>query len=156
MKHITVSNRIYFFSSLIVSIFLWGAAIGKIIAPHPFWPDLDLTVAAFEIIFTLLLLAFYHRLEMWAMTALLFAAWSGYSLFWTSWGLTCSCFGQMVHLPPGFSLVVDIIFSSAAFFLSYLLGIQRVKLFLCSTLAMAVFGFVIAHLLYFNVLFLEN
>jgi hypothetical protein len=117
---------IAFFIALLLALALVFAAIGKIFYPDelllPFWKALDFYVGCFEILFAIALVYFHRKPQMWGLTGLVLASWTGFSLFWYCVKLPCGCMGKLVELPNGITLAFDLIFLGMSLFLMSRLG----------------------------------
>jgi len=110
-KYFVISSAVFY------SIFLFLAALAKIIYPNESLAAIDRSVGYFEIIWAAVILVFHGKEKVWAGTALVFAAWAGYSSFWLVRGLPCSCIGRVIELPPGGAVVLDaVLFTIATIF----------------------------------------
>jgi hypothetical protein len=67
----------------------------------------DRSIAGFEVLVLVVLLATHRRWWGWAMTALLFGALGGYGLFKSWHGESCGCFAKMFDPPPYSMAAVD-------------------------------------------------
>lgn len=109
-------------SVLFLSSIILVAAFGKLFSPSDDFPALDIFVSFFEMVLIGSLILFRNRLEIWFIASLVFASWGGYSLFWYLAELPCSCMGESIYVPHGFSLVMDALFFSLSLCVAYLLG----------------------------------
>ncbi len=127
------------------------AAIIKIIYPSPLLHEFFFIVSIFEIALAIAIAVFWERWKMWALLALVFATWGGYSLYAAIFGLPCLCLGVAVTLPHGTSLLVNIILVVLSWVVLKDLRITRqksLKLALLSCICVIV-GFAGASLLYY-------
>ncbi|MBS0621242.1 MAG: hypothetical protein JSS61_07305 [Verrucomicrobia bacterium] len=127
-------------SALIVAGVVLVAAYGKLFYPSVAFKVLDRVVSVLEILFATLLLIFHRRLIAWITASLLFALWSGYSLYWYLLELPCKCMGDLFNIPTGFMVALDGIFLGAGLFFSYALGLKK-KLLCLSILGAAILAF---------------
>lgn len=107
------------------------AAYGKMFFPSEELAYLDYSVSIFEVIFLSFLWMYWNRKEMWLATSMVFASWGGYSLFWFLAELPCTCMGEAVSIPKGFTLVLDALFFLISMSLAYFLGLQKRKFLFC-------------------------
>lgn len=91
----------------LIFFILCVASIVKIVYPSPVLKDFYFIIGVFELLLGAGVLIFSHRWETWALLALIFTAWGGYSLYSTIFGLPCSCLGAVVTLPRGVSFSVN-------------------------------------------------
>ncbi|HEX2580287.1 MAG TPA: hypothetical protein VHK67_07795 [Rhabdochlamydiaceae bacterium] len=128
-----------------------AAAIIKMIYPSPLLHGFFFFISLFEIALAMGVAIFWNRWKVWALLALVFAAWAGYSLYAAVFGLPCLCLGVAVTLPHGTSLVVNILLATLSWVVLKDFGISRkrgIKLALLSALLIVV-GFASASLLYY-------
>lgn len=93
--------------AVVIVTILLVAAIIKIIYPSPLLQDFFFVISIFEIALAMALAVFWNRWKIWALLALVFATWGGYSLYAAIFGLPCFCLGIAVTLPQGASLFVN-------------------------------------------------
>jgi hypothetical protein len=108
-------------------------------------------ISIFEIALAMGVAIFWNRWKMWALLALVFATWGGYSLYAAVFGLPCLCLGVAVTLPHGTSLIANMLLAALSWVVLKDFGISRkraLKLALFSVLLVA-FGFGCASFLYY-------
>jgi len=111
--------------SFFVSLMLIIAAIAKISSPVTTFPDIDYAAGIFEIFLAFALITFFSHWEMWALTAIIFASWGGFSFFWLLWGVPCSCLGSWILLHPGISFTSDVLLVALSALMIRRLGARR-------------------------------
>ena len=151
MKHGEVKRLFRVALAVIVIAILVLAAVVKIVYPSPLLHDFFFIISIFEVALALALAVFWNRWEMWALLALVFATWGGYSLYAAIFGLPCLCLGVAVKLPQGTSLMLNLLIILLAWVVLKDLGISHkkaVKLVLLSCL-LVVLGFVSSSFLYY-------
>jgi hypothetical protein len=136
--------------SFILSLILIVAAIGKLSSPVAAFPDVDYAAAVFEVGLALGLIAFSARWEMWALAGIVFASWAGFSLFWMTTGLSCTCLGSWMIVHPGITFASDLAFIGLSGVMVRRLGasfpqLAHVGLF---CLPISMIGFIIGYSLY--------
>lgn len=127
------------------------AAVIKILYPSPLLNGFFFFISVFEIALAIAVAIFWNRWKMWALLALVFATWGGYSLYAAVFGLPCLCLGVAVTLPHGTSLIANLLLASLSWVVLKDFGISHkrtMKLALLSAF-LAVFGFAAAALLYY-------
>lgn len=137
--------------AVVIITLLILAAIIKIIYPSPLLHGFFFFISIFEIALAMGVAIFWNRWKMWALLALVFATWGGYSLYAAVFGLPCLCLGVAVTLPHGTSLIVNILLAALSWVVLKDFEIPRkraIKLALFSALLIA-FGFGSASLLYY-------
>jgi hypothetical protein len=135
---------------VIISILIIAAVI-KIIYPSPLLDGFFFIISVFEIALAIAVAIFWNRWKIWALLALVFATWGGYSLYAAVFGLPCLCLGVAVTLPHGTSLIANLLLASLSWVVLKDFGISRkraMKLALLSCFLVA-FGFAAASLLYY-------
>lgn len=90
-----------------VGFLLFFTAVIKIAYPSEALFDFYIALGIFELGLAVALIAFAKKWQAWAFLAVVFAAWTGYSLYSTIFGLPCPCFGSAITLPRGSSLAID-------------------------------------------------
>ena len=95
--------------AVIMITILLIAAIIKLIYPSPLLQDFFLLVSIFEIGLAIAIAVFWNHWKMWALLALVFATWGGYSLYAAVFGLPCLCLGVAVDLPQGTSFLFNLL-----------------------------------------------
>lgn len=140
----------HFVLSFILSLILIFAAIGKLTSPVAAFPDVDYAAAVFEVGLAAALIIFSARWEMWALAGIVFASWGGFSLFWITTGLSCTCLGSWMILHPGITFAADLGFIGLSGWMIYRLGASSRQLvhigLFCLPISMI--GFVIGYSLY--------
>jgi len=137
--------------AVVIITLLIAAAVIKIIYPSPLLHGFFFLISLFEIALAMGVALFWNRWKMWALLALVFATWGGYSLYAAVFGLPCLCLGVAVTLPHGTSLIVNILLATLSWVVLKDFKISRkkgIKLALLSALLIA-FGFGSASLLYY-------
>lgn len=142
-------------SAFILTIILYFAAIAKIVYPSDIIAKFAFPVAIFEIVLASALLIFFYMKEIWVITALVFASWEGYSLFWLIRGLPCECMGKLITIPPGISIAANIVIFAVSLYLASALGVKKkqIKSLLFYSIFAVLFGVIIAYSVfsvYFN------
>jgi hypothetical protein len=151
MKH--NKSKLFFRVVLAVVIvtLLMAAAVIKIIYPSPLLNEFFFMVSIFEIALAIGVAIFWNRWKMWAVLALVFATWGGYSLYAAMFGLPCLCLGVAVTLPHGTSLIANLLLAALSWVVLKDFAISRkraIRLALLSCLLIA-FGFASASFLYY-------
>jgi hypothetical protein len=137
--------------AVVIVTLLIAAAVIKIIYPSPLLNGFFFLISIFEIALALGVAIFWDRWKMWALLALVFATWGGYSLYAAVFGLPCLCLGVAVTLPHGTSLIANTLLAALSWVVLKDFRISRkrvVKLALFSVLLVA-FGFFSASFLYY-------
>ncbi len=137
--------------AVIIVTILIVCAIIKIIYPSPLLNGFFFFISIVEIALAMSVAIFWDRWKIWAILALVFATWGGYSLYAAIFGLPCLCLGVAVTLPNGTSLIANILFAALSWVVLKDFGLQRktaIKLGLLSLLLVA-FGFGSASFLYY-------
>ncbi len=137
--------------AVVIVILLITAAVIKIIYPSPLLNGFFFIISIFEIALAMGVAIFWNRWEMWAILALVFATWGGYSLYAAVFGLPCMCLGVAVPLPNGTSLIANTLLAALSWVVLQDFRISRkraIKLALLSLLLIA-FGFTFASFLYY-------
>jgi hypothetical protein len=137
--------------AVVIIMLLIAAAVIKIIYPSPLLNGFFFIISIFEIALAMGLALFWNRWKMWAILALVFATWGGYSLYAAVFGLPCLCLGVAVALPHGTSLIANTLLAALSWVVLKDFAISRkraVNLALLSLLLVA-FGFGCASLLYY-------
>jgi hypothetical protein len=137
--------------AVVIITLLISAAVIKIIYPSPLLNGFFFIISIFEIALAMGVAVFWNRWKMWAILALVFATWGGYSLYAAVFGLPCLCLGVAVTLPNGTSLIANTLLAALSWVVLKDFAISRkraIKLALLSVLLIA-FGFVSASFLYY-------
>ena len=137
--------------AVVIITLLMTAAVIKIIYPSPLLNGFFFIISIFEISLAMGAAIFWNRWKMWAILALVFATWGGYSLYAAVFGLPCMCLGVAVTLPNGTSLIANTLLAALCWAVLKDFGISRkraIKLALLSVLLIAV-GFCFASFLYY-------
>lgn len=151
MKQFSIKNtKTPLILSFIISAILIVAAIAKMRAPTAAFPDVSYATSIFEIFFSLILILFFSHWEMWALAAIIFASWAGFSCFWMVFGIPCSCFGSWALLPPGILFTSDMGFVVLSALMASHLGAFKwqISKVLWFCMPMTMLGFVFAQFLY--------
>jgi hypothetical protein len=141
-------------SAVIIITLLITAAVIKIIYSSPLLSGFYFMISVFEVALALGVGIFSTRWQMWALLALVFATWGGYSLYAAVFGLPCMCLGVAVTLPHGTSLIANILLAALSWVVLKNFGISRqtvTKLALLSVLLVGL-GFACASFLYYIML----
>jgi hypothetical protein len=136
--------------AVVIVIILIVAAEIKIIYPSKLLHDFFFFISIIEIALALAVASFWNRWKTWALVALVFATWGGYSLYPAIFGLPCYCLGVAVDLPKGTSLAVNLLMVILSWVVLRDFGISRqrtIRLILLS-FVLAVIGFACAAFLY--------
>ncbi len=131
IKLISLSEKVQvfsLFSALLLSSVILIAGLGKIFSPNDDRSILDMGVGFFEIGLIISLILCRNQIQIWLIASVVFALWGSYSLFWYLTELPCSCMGESIYVPHGFSLVIDILFFSLSFCTAYWLGAPKKNL----------------------------
>ena len=137
--------------AVVIITLLIAAAVIKIIYPSPLLNGFFFIISIFELVLAMGVAIFWNRWKMWAILALVFATWGGYSLYAAVFGLPCLCLGVAITLPYGTSLIANILLAALSWVVLKDFGISRkrtIKLALFSLLLIA-FGFGCASFLYY-------
>jgi hypothetical protein len=137
--------------AVVIITLLITAAVIKIIYPSQLLNGFFFLISIFEIALAMGVAIFWNRWKMWAILALVFATWGGYSLYAAIFGLPCLCLGVAVTLPNGTSLIANTLLAALSWVVLKDFGISRkraIKLALFSLLLIA-FGFGSASFLYY-------
>ena len=116
--------------AIIIAIVLALTALGKIFYPLDSLKILDRIVAVFEIFLLFLIFFLRNKWGVWLAAAIIFSAWMGFSLFWESLKLPCSCMGSMIRVPTFFSILLDLLFFFSSLMIAYLLNANRQWIYL--------------------------
>ena len=102
------NNRVFrIILSISVGLILFIAAVAKIINPGESLIYFYTLLGIAELVLAIGLVMFASRWQSWAVLSVVFAAWSGYSLYAAIFGLPCSCLGAGLELPSGALIPVD-------------------------------------------------
>jgi hypothetical protein len=124
------AERMALILALAIGGILLTAAIGKFFFPTEYLKAFDQWVSAFEVLLLLGILFLRKQTKMWLSAALVFASWGGYAFFWCLVELPCSCMGEMLKVPTGLTIALDLVFFSSCLVVASLLGAMRQVLFL--------------------------
>lgn len=134
---------------ILISILALCAVI-KILYPPLALRELYLGVGLFEFLLAAGLLFFWNRWEIWALMALVFATWAGYSLYSTIFGLPCSCLGSALAIPRGLTLMINALIIGGAWFV--LIGFKpfqkKIRLIIILSCILLIIGFTSAYIIY--------
>jgi len=119
-----VVERITLLLALIIGLILAIAAWGKFFHPAESVQTLDQWISGFEVLFLLAIIFFRKQGTLWTVSAVVFASWFGYALYWYFLQLPCSCMGEMLDIPTVFSISLDLLFFISSLIAAYLLKIQ--------------------------------
>ncbi|MGL5264238.1 MAG: hypothetical protein ACRDAI_06685 [Candidatus Rhabdochlamydia sp.] len=122
-------NIIVLSAAILISCFLLLAIYGKMFHPSEKLKKLDYWVSFFEIFFIAALFLWRLNWRMWVVTAVIFASFAGYSIFWYMIKLPCSCMGNLIPHVSSISFFLDIIFFILSLSMAYLLHAKRFVLF---------------------------
>jgi len=109
IKHKRVQSVFRLVLAVIMITILLIAAIVKLIYPSPLLQDFFFLVSIFEVALAVAIAVFWNHWKMWALLALVFATWGGYSLYAALFGLPCLCLGVAVDLPQGTSFLFNLL-----------------------------------------------
>jgi len=102
------NNRVFrIVLSISIGLILFIAAVAKIINPGESLIYFYTLLGIGELVLAIGLVLFASRWQSWAVLSVVFAAWSGYSLYAAMFGLPCPCLGAGLNLPSGATLPVD-------------------------------------------------
>lgn len=104
--------------ALAVACLLGVAAYGKYFYPAESLEPVECWVSLFEAILLLAILAFRNHARLWLFAAVIFGGWCGYAIFWYLVELPCSCMGEMLKIPTGLSLSLDIVLVAVSLLLA--------------------------------------
>lgn len=137
--------------SVVIVTLLIVCAVIKIIYPSPLLNGFFFFISIVEIALAMGVAIFWNRWKMWAILALVFATWGGYSLYAAIFGLPCLCLGVAVTLPNGTSLIANILFAALCWVVIKGFAIPRKKAIKLGffSLFLVAFGFGCASLLYY-------
>lgn len=82
--------------AIVISCFLLLAIYGKMFHPSEKIKKLEHWVSFFEICFIIALFICRNHWYIWVITAVVFASFAGYSIFWYSIKLPCACMGTLI------------------------------------------------------------
>ncbi len=137
--------------AVVIVTLLIACAVIKIIYPSPLLNGFFFFISIFEFALAMGVAVFWNRWKMWALLAMVFATWGGYSLYAAVFGLPCLCLGVAVTLPNGTSLIANILLAALSWVVLKDFAISRkraIKLGLLSLFLVA-FGFGCAAILYY-------
>lgn len=147
-------DAIAFAAACAVAVVLGFAAFAKLYSPDPnrlFFGTqfkLDVVVAIAEIPVVAYILIRHRCKYAWALMAILFAGFAGYSTYWSlSQGQPCGCFGVLWEPPRGFTVVLDSLLALISLGMIYRRG-GRLPLLGAAVFASVVGGFVGYHQAY--------
>jgi len=149
-------ENISFSLALIISMVIFIAAYGKLFFSSDRLSTFELLIGLLEIALIIFLIFYRNSRQTWLLTAMIFSAWSGYSLFWSIVQLPCSCMGDSIYVPPIFFLSVDLLFFLASLYMAFVLGVNKKSLLLVIVNAMIFMsgGYALAQLI-FKQMFLD-
>jgi hypothetical protein len=153
MKGKVYNARLFRLALAIILILILGAAaIIKIAYPSPLLHNFFMGVSVLEIALVLGLALCWNRWEMWALMALVFTTFGGYSLYGAIFGLPCRCLGVAVDVPRAASLIVNILLVFLCWIVlrEYKLKPERTRRIIFLSCFLVVFGFIAASYLYYT------
>lgn len=116
-------------AAIFISCFLLLAIYGKVFHPSEKIKKLEHWVSFFEICFITALFIYRNHWHIWVITAVIFASFAGYSLFWYSIKLPCACMGTLIPYASPLYFFLDLIFFALSLSMAYLLQIKRSGLY---------------------------
>lgn len=116
-------------SVILISCFLLLAIYGKVFHPSEKLKKLEYWVSFFEIFFISSLFIYRYNWYIWVITALIFASFAGYSIFWYSIKLPCACMGTLIPHASSLYFFLDLIFFVLSLSVTYLLQVKRSALY---------------------------
>lgn len=137
-------------ATILISCFLLLAIYGKVFYPSEKIKKLEYGVSFFEICFIIALFIYRNHWPMWVITAVMFASFAGYSIFWYSIKLPCACMGTLIPHASSLYFFLDLIFFVLSLSMAYLLQIKRSALYFWGFLGGAFFliGYAFAEKIY--------
>jgi hypothetical protein len=140
-------NKFKIIITILIVFMFCISGIFKILYQNEMLRIFYLVVGLFELFLAAILLVFSGRSQMWAALVLVFAAWGGYSLYTTLFGLPCSCLGSAFFLPRGVPLGLNIVFFGSSWGILRSIGLNSKKLNFFSFISMVI-GFFAAVIIY--------
>lgn len=118
-----LKNNLPLIFALAVAALLAVAAYGKYFYPAESLEPIECWVSLFEVLLLVAILIFRNQPTLWLFSAVIFGGWCGYALFWYFVELPCSCMGEMLKIPTGLSVSLDVVLIAMSLFLArYLLA----------------------------------
>jgi hypothetical protein len=129
-----------------IALILIGAAVMKWLFPAARDANLFFILGGIELVLAVGLVLFASSWQVWVMLALIVAAWAGFSLYTTVFGLPCGCLGGAFEFPRGTTLALNGVMLMGTWFvlnqhLARPLPLKRIGVFF-------VLGFAAAYLYY--------
>lgn len=126
------------------------AIYGKIFHPSEKIKKLEYWVSFFEIFFIAFLFIYRNHWYIWVITAIIFASFAGYSIFWYRIKLPCACMGTLIPHASSLYFFLDLIFFVFSLSVAHLLQIKRSALYFWGFLGCAFFliGYAFAEKIY--------
>ena len=137
-------------AAILISCFLLLAIYGKLFHPSEKLKKLEYWVVFFEIFFIISLFVYRNNWHIWVITAVIFASFAGYSIFWYSIKLPCACMGTLIPHASSLYFFLDLIFFILSLSVAYLLQIKRSALYFWTFLGCIFFliGYAFAEKIY--------
>ncbi|MDR2539084.1 MAG: hypothetical protein LBC45_00420 [Chlamydiales bacterium] len=118
-------NLIVLSAAILISCFLVLAIYGKVFHPSEKIKKLEHWVSFFETCFILALFTYRNHGHIWVITAVMFASFAGYSIFWYSIKLPCACMGTLIPHASSVYFFLDLLFFTLSLGMAYLLQIKH-------------------------------
>jgi len=143
-------NVIALSAAILISCFLLLAIYGKVFHPSEKLKKLEYWVSFFEIFFIIALFIYRNNWHIWVITAVIFASFAGYSIFWYGIKLPCACMGTLIPHASSLYFFLDLIFFVLSLSMAYLLHIKRSALYFWTCLGCIFFlvGYAFAEKIY--------
>ncbi|VHO04750.1 hypothetical protein [Candidatus Rhabdochlamydia sp. T3358] len=137
-------------AAILISCFLLLAIYGKLFHPSEKLKKLEYWVSFFEIFFIISLFVYRNNWHIWVITAVIFASFAGYSIFWYSIKLPCACMGTLIPHASSLYFFLDLIFFVLSLSVACLLQIKRSVLYFWTFLGCIFFliGYAFAEKIY--------
>ena len=116
-------------AAILISCFLLLAIYGKVFHPSEKIKKLEYWVSFFEICFIIAIFIYRNHWPMWMITAVMFASFAGYSIFWYSIKLPCACMGTLLPHASSLYFFLDLVFFVLSLSMAYLLQIKHSALY---------------------------
>ncbi|MGB7128824.1 MAG: hypothetical protein WBD50_07050 [Candidatus Rhabdochlamydia sp.] len=136
--------------AILISCFLLLAIYGKLFHPSENLKKLEHWVGFFEVFFIISLFFYRNNWQIWMITAIIFASFAGYSIFWYRIKLPCACMGTLIPHVSLLSFFLDLIFFALSLGVACLLQIKRSALYFWTCLGCTFFliGYAFAEKIY--------
>lgn len=137
-------------AAILISSFLLLAIYGKVFYPSEKIKKLEYGVSFFEMCFIVALFLSRNYWHIWVITAIIFALFAGYSIFWYNIKLPCSCMGTLILHASSLYFFLDLIFFILSLSVAYILQIRRSILYFWGILGCVFFliGYAFAEKIY--------